>query len=470
MNLSKFVSYFLCLSLLFSVPFAAGATQLETEDSAAVSSGAHSIDAAVPYLQLQQPIENATAVFLYETGSETLMYAQNPDMKVYPSSLVKIMTALIAVEKAEPTTMITVDAKVLSEVPSDAVSVDLLEGEQISLNDLIYCMMVGSANDAASVIAAHISGSQSAFVEEMNRYAESLGCNATKFTNPHGLHDPEQYSTVRDLARILQAAVANEKFMTYFSAVNYVVPATNLSEKRELSSTNFLRNNEDMEIYYDSRVTGGRTGISDDGTRCLAASAESDGLSLISVLMGAQSTFADNGNTSVYGSFKETTTLMDAVFGEYRSAQILYEGQSLRRYTVANGTNDVVAGSDRAVTTILPVDAVVEKLDYRYYDISRELQAPVNKGDVISRVEVWYGNMCVAQADLLAMNSVPSLVQEGQSKESGSKGGKVFLSVMIWIVVAAGVTVGALFVLRRLNIAVIKKKGIRYRRNRRRSR
>ena len=472
MKFLRVISVILCLSLLLCSPCSVWATQTGEQDSVAVSSGAHSFDAAVPYLKMQEPVENATAVFLYETGTDTLMYAQSPDMQIYPSSLVKILTALMAVERGELTTVITADQQTLSAVPSDAVTADLKAGEQITLNDLLYCMMVGSANDAASVIAAHISGSEAAFVEEMNRYAEDLGCTASKFTNPHGLHDPEQVSTVRDLGRIVSAAIANEKFMTYFSEIKYTVPATNMSEERELVSKNFLRNNTDMKIYHDPRVTGGRTGIANDGSNCLAVSAESDGLSLVCILMGAESKFAANGNTEVYGGFKEITALMDGVFGVYRAAQIFYEGQTLRQYPVVNGANDVVAGAGRAVTTLLPVNTTPDKLDYRYFDISRELQAPVKKGQAVSKVEVWHNNMCVAQAELLAMNAVPVYTPVSQDPQKDSGGVlRILGGILLWTAVIGVAGVGILFLVRKVNVISTQRKREQERRkNRRRER
>ena len=464
MKIFRLIAFILCFALTLVFPLTANAAE-ET------FVGTQTLDATASYLGTEAAVENASAVFLYETGSGTVMYAQNPDTPVFPSSLVKVLTALIAVERGELSEMVTVTEEVLSSVPYDAVSAELKAGEQLSLNDLLYCMMVGSANDAAAVIAEHIAGSQDAFVEEMNRYAGALGCTGTQFVNPHGLHDPEQYSTVRDLARILAAATANEKFMPFFSAVNYTVPANAMSEERKLSSGNFLRNNEGMEIYYDPRVTGGRTGIADDGTRCLAASAESDGLSLVCVLTGAKSAVDNSGKTQVYGGFKETSALFDAVFGVYRSVQVLYEGQALRQYNVVNGANHVVAGANTAVTAILPTDIAAEHLDYRYREVSAEISAPVKAGQKLSEVEVWYGNMCVARSDVLAMHDVAVRETANTLQEATDSGtGKIIITVLLVLLGLLAAAFLGLYVIRWINIASAKRRTKRYRRNRRRSR
>ena len=216
MKLIRYLCSFLSVALIFS-----GLSTVclaESDDSASVVSGCHSVDASSTYLGASQIVDNVQAAFVFEVNSDTLMYAHNPDLQVYPASLVKVMTALIAVEQGNLEETIVVDEDTLSTVPYDAVSVELQPGEAISLNELLYCMMTGSANDAAAVIAEHISGTQDAFVQKMNEYAQSLGCTATQFTNVHGLHNEQQYTTVRDLARILSAAVKNEQFCAYFSA------------------------------------------------------------------------------------------------------------------------------------------------------------------------------------------------------------------------------------------------------------
>ena len=132
------------------------------------NSVSYSISGTDSYLGAGTKIENVTSAFMYEYASGTLMYALNPDLHVPPSSLVKILTAYLAIERGDLDAVVTVDSKTLSEVPMDAVSVNLQAGEELTLRDLLMCMMVGSGNDAAAVIAAHISGSQDAFVQEMN--------------------------------------------------------------------------------------------------------------------------------------------------------------------------------------------------------------------------------------------------------------------------------------------------------------
>lgn len=476
MKKNNYFCLLLCLLLVFAcMPTHSGAVADTGENgrsNTAVTNGCHSADASIAFLGSDRLVENVEAAFLYEVSSDTLMYALNPDAQVYPASLVKILTALIAVEQGNPDDIVTVTDTVLSSVPYDAVSAKLQVDEQMSLDNLLYCMMVGSANDAAAVIADHISGDQSAFVEEMNRYAEALGCTGTQFQNVHGLHDENQYTTARDMARILSAAVKNEAFMAYFSAVHYTVPATNKAEARELSSGNFLMNTDSMQIYYDARVTGGRTGVTNDGKRCLATSAESNGLQLISIVMGAQSTFAEDGNTVTYGGFKETTALLDAGFNGYKTVQILFAGQALKQSSVSDGSSDIVLGPQVSISTVLPEGVMLSDLTFQYADAFGELQAPIEAGEVLSNVQVWYGNICIAQADLFAMNSVQSktAAQNMNQAQETPDGLNPALSAAFWILGSIVVLIFLVQIVRRMRSVVARNRSKRYRRDRRRSR
>lgn len=450
--------------------FAEGEIQNST-----VTNGSHSVDAQIPLLGSDQLVSNAQSAVVFEANSETLMYAWNADEQMSPASLVKILTALIAVEQGELSDAVTVTETVLNTVPYDAVTADLLADEVLTVEDLLYCMMVGSANDAAAVLADHLHGSQAAFVAEMNRYARELGCTGTNFTNVHGLHDENQYTTARDVARILAAAVQNEKFCTVFEAVQYTVPATNKSDTRELITGNYLmnQNQDSVEIYYDSRVTGGRTGVTSSGHRCIAVTAENNGMLLISVVMGAKSVYQEDGYTvQIFGGYKETSALLDAGFEGYTATQIIYAGQALAQYRVENGASDVVIGAMESVSTVLPQGVASSELNYRYSNMGGGLQAPVEKGQILSNVEVWYGSVCVAQVDLYAMNSVP--VQQEQTLKTDEDNNDVpwplVLTVVVCIAVGALILAIIIRTVGRLRLAAARSRSRRHRRNRRRSR
>ena len=282
----------------------------EQEDDLSVLNGCNTLDAEYPLLG-SDALPNTEAAILYEVNTDTLLYSWNPDGKMSPSSLTKLVTAIIAIEQGDLTETVTANAKTLDTIPWDAVSVGIQPNEEITLLDLLYCMLVGSGNDASSVIAAHFDETEAAFAARMNTFVESIGCTSTHFTNPHGLHDSAQYTSARDVAKILAYATKNETFVKLLGARNYSVPETNLHSERHLTTGNHLMSKASMSLYYDSRVTGGRTGVTNDNKRCMAVTAEKGNMMLISVVLGCRDSFGSGGSVSNFGSYPETISLLD---------------------------------------------------------------------------------------------------------------------------------------------------------------
>lgn len=432
--MKKIGAIFLTLCLLFGcfcVPVMA-------EDP--VTGVCNGMDASSAILE-NRVVTDVKSAAVYELNSGTMMYADNIDTRVYPASFVKIMTALLAIEKGTLTDTVTVTGEALKKVSAGAVSVKLQEGEKLTLKDLIYCMLTGSANDAAAVIAVHIGGDVNSFVAMMNSRAAELGCKDTHFVDPHGLKSDGQYTTARDMLRILSCALASEYFKAIFGAVSYSVPATELSEARELRTANYLTDRK-MEKYYDSRVTGGRTGVADDQSRCIAATAAKDNLQVIAIVFGAKSKFAaDKYTVEVYGGFREITKLLDATLSSYQIAQVFYEDQILAQRTVTNGDNDLVLVPSDAKTVILPRGVDMSRIEYRYLDNGRAYEAPINAGSVQSGVEVWYGGKCLAKVDLLAKNSVTEASSKLGIVPDGDDGGMHPLFIIIPLIVIGALVV-----------------------------
>lgn len=441
-------------------------------DDYSVSHGCHSIDALSPMLGNQTTIENVQAAILYERSTQTLMYSYNADTRVDPASIVKVMTALIAVESGKLSDMVTVKASVLETVPDNAVSVDLQEGEQISLRDLVYCMMIGSGNDAAAVIAEYVAGD--AFVDLMNTRAQEIGCIDTQFTNAHGIYDENQYSTARDLTRIVDVALQNEDFVAIFGTTHHTVTATNKSEPRELLTNNHLMHTDTFDIYFDERVTGGRAGTAGDDTRCMAVTAEKNGLHMISIVLGSESVYdEDNGSVRSYGGFYETKKLLDLGFEGFKTAQILYEGMVLKR--IPYNENYISAATNAAFSSVLPANATEKDLRFEYVDTVGEATAQIEKGQVVSTVRVWYGSLCISQADLYALHNVNAEdLNWSRDNVVPSTLPETILTVVLWLFAIAAVVVAIVVIL-----VIVKrkkrKKGVdsrehRYGSNRRRMR
>lgn len=461
--MKKFFVFLIAIMIVVSaIPLSISAENIS------VSSGCSTVDGELPFLGNQRLVENVVSAVLYEVNSDTLMYADNADATLPPVSLAKILTALIAIEKGTLSDAVTVTADVLSTLPKDAAVVELAVDEVLTLEDLINCMMVASGNDAAAVLADYVMGSQENFVNEMNRYASKLGCTNTNFTNVHGLNDPNQYTTARDMARILAHAIENDKFCEIFGDIYYNVPETNKSPIRYLESENYLMNDDKVVIHYDSRVVGSRTGIANDWSRSIASVAKKDDLTLVCIVMGSKSVYEDDGYTvKVFGGYNETRQLFDLGFEGHKTAQILHENQILKQSTVLNGNCDVSIGTQDSFFSVIPLSMDAAGLSYRYIN-ETQLIAPIEKGQKLSTVQVWCGSVCIAEADLYAMNSVDSVEQTTATE---SKQGTSFFR---WIVLGLCAIVGViifcflmLVILRSIHIRKIKNKQHRhYRRSR----
>lgn len=435
-----------------------------------VTSGCHSINAQVPLWGSERLLESAGAAMLYELNSDTMVYAWNPDQQVPPASLVKIMTCLLAIENVELSKKITVTSTALATLPK-GITPSLAEGEEWTMEQLLCCLMVGGYNDAAVVIAEHVAGSQRAFVRMMNERAKEIGCVATVFTNATGLHDDNQLSTTRDLVRILAEAVKNESFRYFFSQTVFRLPATEYHEARYMETPNYMMTSTITQEYYDARVTGGRTGVTESRERCLIVTAESKGLHYIAIVMCAKATYDDEGDIVRFGSYEEVKQLISKGFANHRVTQILSDEQILTQYPVASGENSVAVGPSATVFSVLPSDILSSELSYRYQQIPT-LQAPVSAGEYVTAVQVWYGNVCIAQSSIITRNSSDIATRTNQSEaiEQTGEGLRIFLRLLAILGVIL-LVIGLLFVTARLaRLARIRAQHRRRRRNRRRSR
>ena len=475
MKKMRLLSLLLCLILVFQLvdhPVSAQSDSYYPEGNTPEISGCHSIDAQRPLLGSDKMLQTAGAVLSYEMNSDTLVYAYNPDMRIEPASLVKIMTALVAIENGNLEDTVLVTSNAIAPIPEYAATLQLKAGEQFTLNDLLYCLLVGSANDAANVIAEHISGTVRAFVAQMNIRARELGCTDTNFVNAHGLNAENQYSTARDLAKILRAALQYEKFKEYFAALEYRVPETEYSKARYLATTNYMMMPGISQIYYDSRVTGGRTGVTNSRERSLITTAESRGLCYINVVLNCIPTFdTDDYSVLRFGSYEETGDLLDIIFSGMRVTQVLSDNQIISQFDVQNGANAVAVSPAQCATTVLPSDIRMEDLTYQYVDTRGTPTAPITKGTYLGIVQVWYGSVCVAQSPLVAYHDVRvadrgnGLSQEEMTGDAWITG----LTVLAVLVALVVVTACVLYFIRSYQIMKAHSSRRKRSRNRRRS-
>ena len=373
---------------------------------ASIVAGTNSIAAAQALMPVEALSLDVKAALMYELNTGTLVYAMNPDEQLYPASVTKVMTCLVALDRGNLDDIVTVSQHVVDTRDPNGSNAQLKANEQMSLRELLYCLMVASANDAASTISEYIAGSEEAFVQMMNDKALELGCTNTHFANPHGLHDENHYTCARDLARILMAALEHEEFNSIYSAKYHEVPATNKSEVRELLSTNYMIQGREVDHYLDARAVGGKTGFTTPAGRCFVGVAESGDMKLLTVVLGGKTGYNDYG-ALMYGSFEATSDLIDYGFENFRVSRVLSPEVVVRSVAVENGENDTQAVVQQPADSLIPVDLGQDDLQFEYGMDREYLTAPVEAGESLGFVRVWFQGKCLAQQELFTAVASP---------------------------------------------------------------
>ena len=395
----------------------------------------------------------AKAVILYELNTQTLVYAHNPDASVNPTGLVKLMTALIALEEGNLNDVVTVKQSVLNMVSSGAKRIGLKANDQLTVKDLLYCMMVSSANDAAVVLADHMAGSQKAFVEKMNTRAATLGCTNTFFADVNGLEDDRQYATARELAIITQEALKNPQFEELFGAVNYQLPET-VSCTRDLTTTNSMMNLESSQ--YDARVTGGKPSAAGSSDRSMICTAESEEKRYLCVVISVS-----DKKSNYAGTFKEVRNLLNYGFDGFEIQQVMGTEQPFGLYTVSGGENDVVVGPDEALYALLPTAFEPAKLRFEDVPDVQALHAPLTAGAAVGVLRIYYDEIIIGQVNMLSRHAVATAGENIQAPDSSGSNDGVFGRILKWtgiiLLIVLIVTSAVLLILRRINLSRYQK-------------
>lgn len=290
----------ICISLISPVPSKAA----EVTENTGISTN------AIPGWPQAQDITSTAAVVVEESTS-TILYAKNMDQPLYPSSAVKIMTCLVALENSSLDEQVTMTETGVAEVTDGSANISSQLGEAFTMEQCLYAIMVGSANDIALQVAEHVGGSVEAFVQKMNEKAKEVGCKDTVFTNPTGLPDENQHTTAHDLARITRAAMQNDTLRTISSAVSYTIPATNLSGGDRVLTSNFTMIKPGDPAYYQGCL-GGKEGFTQASGSVLATAANRNGMTLICVVLNGASGQTDD----------EAIALLDYGFNNFKKVSL----------------------------------------------------------------------------------------------------------------------------------------------------
>ena len=328
------------------------------------------------------------SVILMEESTGTILYEKNMDEAHYPASITKIMTTLLALENGNLSDMVTFSDDAINNTEGSGIARDY--GEQMTLEQCLYGVMLESANECAYAVAEHVGGTVENFVDMMNAKAKELGCTNTHFANPHGLQDENHYTTAHDMALIAQAAYRNETFRIIIGTKMYTIPPTNKHAEETV-----LRNHHDMLCTYHNAnrkylypyCVGGKTGYTATANSTLVTYAEKDGMTLICVVMNTQSP----------NQFIDTVNLFDYAFDNF---QVLNVAENDTDYsaetTVDNGNLDNIAPFvelDKDAVIVLPKTA-------EFSDTSSSVEYNDSDPEIAGSITYTYAGRNVGKADI----------------------------------------------------------------------
>ena len=408
--LSLFVALLLLMQLL-ALP--ALATQEEPTEEASEELSEETMEDEAAEEALPEPDEvpppelNCKGAMLVELNSGSVLYELNADERLYPASLTKIMTCLVALERGNLSDVVEVDGSLFEGMDADASVVGLMAGEKISMEELLYGLMVASGNDASLVIGAHIAGSVEAFVELMNQKAQELGCTGTHFVNPDGLHDDDHYTTARDMITITKEALKSETFRTLCGTASHEIPETNASSSRMIYTTNYFMSSIITGKYYWDKVSGVKTGFTTPAGRCLVTLVEEGDYSYLSVVLGCETPYDENGEP-VYGHFTESRKLLEYGLDNFTFVSVLSHLNPIAQVPVRSGqVASVVIAPAEDVSALLPAEYDANKIDISYtLDSGDALEAPLAADEAVGMAIVTYDGKEVGRTQVRTISAV----------------------------------------------------------------
>ncbi len=336
---------------------------------------------------LPQPLSalelSANSAILIEASTGQVIYEKDADTKRPMASTTKIMTALVAIESGDISREITVDA---AAAGVEGSSIYLCAGDKITLESLIWALMLESANDAAAAIAIGVAGSVEAFADMMNTKAAELGLTSTHFTNPHGLSDDEHYTTARELAMLTAAAMENETFRQIVATDKYRISYGD--------TVRALNNHNKMLRIYEGAV-GVKTGFTKASGRCLVSAAERDGMTLIAVTLGAPDDWDDH------------TAMLNLGFATLERVTLIEPAESAFICPcIGSEKGELIIRNRDGLSMILPKGAH----DFtRKVILPRYLWAPVSLGDAVGKIELYDGETLLGEVTLYAEEDAPQI-------------------------------------------------------------
>ncbi len=353
----------------------------------------------------ESPEVEPKSAIVMELSTGTILYEKNITDQHYPASITKIMTTLLALENADLNEVITFSDRAIDETRGGSgIARDY--GEQMTMEQTLYGVMLASGNECAFAVAEHVGGTMEKFVEMMNEKAAELGCVNTHFSNPHGLQDENHYTCAYDMALIAQAAYANETFRIITGTARYTIPPTNKHEEQtDLQNHNEMLYPFRYNKYVYEGCTGGKTGYTTTANSTLVTFAERDGMTLVCVVMDSQAP----------AHWTDSRLLFDYAFDNFQMVNIV-ENES--RYPSSENLKKGVLNNQEAFVNISETAAIVLPKTAEFADTKSEITVADAGSDVVGSIVYTYAGHPVGKADIKRTDTVVNEFQFGQAPDT----------------------------------------------------
>ncbi len=357
------------------------------------------------------PEVQAVSAVVMEASTGTVLYEKNPHEQMHPASITKIMTTLLALENCELTEEVTFSHDSVYNIERDSTHISRDVGEIMTMEQCLYAVMLGSANECAYAVGEHAGNGYENFIAMMNDKAAQLGCMNTHFNNPHGLTDPNHYTSAYDMALISKAALENETFRMITATKKYTIPFTNKHPDEETPIVNhhkMLTNYKGERRFLYDYCIGGKTGYTDMARNTLVTFAEKDGMTLICVVMKEEGT----------AQYTDTRSLLDYCFDNFVLWNVAdNESRYQKDTTISTGifeSADSFVELDTTGQIVLPKTVAFEEAEV-------VIQETSERQDIIAVLEYTYAGRRVGGANIGITNVTAEQYpfhQQDESKES----------------------------------------------------
>lgn len=432
----KIFSLILAATLLFTAAFPAYATETEkteteTTESTTTNTEGTSTDSTSSELTL-----TAESAILMDATTGKILYEKNSRTKQYPASITKLMTILLALEHGSLEDEITFSHDAVFSIEPGSAHIAIQEGEILTLEQVLYGIMLRSANECANAAAEYVDGSMEKFAEHMTARAKELGCENTNFVNANGLFDENHYTTAYDMALIAQELLKNETYRSMMSNTYYLIPPTNKQpEERPLHGQHQMLN--ENSLYYYEPAEGGKTGYTVEAQNTLVTYAKQGDTELIAVVLkcnGAQ-------------HYVDTKTLFEYGFANYQTVKAFSAADLTQNVAITETYKDktttldtiaVAPASDVYVT--IPKNAAIENIT-KAVDCPESASVPVAVGDKLGTVVLSLNGEALATVDLTAQKEVKATTDEERAAQAAAARNKILKRIAIGVGIVFGILV-----------------------------